>query len=102
MYILGDAVIGDIINSVDDLDIVEKLCKNINSKLKRIERVQTDCVMLVLTINGNTSIFLLAESHMPVEIRIIVKELIGSTHVLKPIKKVYAINDFVERLDDNG
>ena len=102
MYLLGNVVIADIINSVDDLDIVEKICKSINSKLKRIERVQTDCVMLALTLGGNISIFLLAESHLPVEIRIIVKEVKGSTHIIKPFQRVYALKDFVERIDDNG
>lgn len=102
MYLLGDIVIADIINSVDDLDIVENICKSINSKLKRIERVQTDCVMLTLTLGGNISVFLLAESHLPVEIRIVVKEVKGSTHIIKPFQRVYALKDFVERIDDNG
>ena len=102
MYLLGDVVIADIVNSVDDLDIVEKICKSINSKLKRIERVQTDCVMLVLTAGGNISVFLLAESHLPVEMRIIVKEVKDSTHIIKPLQRVYNVNDFVERIDDNG
>ena len=102
MYILGDVVIDDILKSVDSLEAAESICKAINSKLKRIERVQTDCVMLVFTIGGNISVFLLAESHLPIEMRVVIKDIKGSTHIKKPFQRVYALKDFVERIDDNG
>ena len=98
MYILSDNVIKEIISVTDDLNVTERICKNINTKMKRIERVNTECVMLVVTISGKISIFLLAEDRMPVEIRVTIKDE-DKQHIVKGIKKIYALKDFIERLD---